>query len=263
MIKRKNRIDSDWDEGGRINGGPNNDRTNGKGSSRPNSSSNSGFYGALTKRLRNLSFSAFQTGVLLWLGAKGFRDIRALKRTAARGRRQIGGADFIGGFPHDPDVNVAIQVRHWQTPVQRRAIDELWGFMLRQGIPQGLIVTNSVFSPKAMTAALEFSGRPIKLVSVAQLAGSMAALGLGVEPTAKGRVVSEAFFRTLDQLRLASNLATDLEPARIGRFGNRSVGLDSISANPPSQPEDPQSLWWLLIVVLALSLLALALGGRR
>src|SRR5438552_3583774 len=128
MITREKGIDSDRDQGGKISGSPNNCRTNGGDSSRPNSSSGSGFYGALTERLRNLSFPAIQTGVLLWLSAKGFRDIQVLKRSGARGRRLIGGADFIADSPHDPDIRVAVQVRHWRTPIQRRAIDELWGF---------------------------------------------------------------------------------------------------------------------------------------
>src|SRR5580704_537798 len=106
-----------------------NDRNSNSRSTSDNSSSNV-LYRALTERLRQLSFSAFETGVLLWLGAKGYRDICVLKRSAARGRRPIGGADFIARPPYDPTVKVAIQVRHWQTPIQRRAVDELWGFLL-------------------------------------------------------------------------------------------------------------------------------------
>ena len=221
---------------------PNNNRTNNSNSSRPNSSSGSGLYTDLRLRLKNLSFSSFQNCVLLWLGAKGYRDICVLRRSAARGNRPKGGADFVASSPYSPTFKVAVQVRHWQTPIQRRAVDELWGFMLRHGVPSGLIVTNNGFYPRARAAALEFPGRPIRLVSVTQLAGSLAALGLAVEPAGERWVVSESYFRTLDRLRPGSSIATSpgQVPGYPGKPRNRWEILDDISTNPPSHPEKPQ-----------------------
>lgn len=240
------------------NGRPNNNRTNNSNNSRPNSGSNSLFYTDLRLRLKKLSFTSFQNCVRLWLGAKGYRDIYVLRRSAARGRRPIGGADFIARSPYSPAIKVAIQVRHWQTRVQRRAVDELWGFMLRQGIPAGLIVTNNSFYPRATAAALEFPGRPIRLVSVSQLAGSLAALGLAVEPAGNGWVVSESFFRTLDRLRPASSLAAS--PGSVGvtldSLPERAETLDSVSTIPPSQPQEPHKYWWLVLALVALLLLS-------
>src|SRR5438128_2167729 len=86
---------------------PNSNRTNSNGgSSKRDSSNSSGIYSDLTDRLRNLSFPAFQTLIFLWLGAKGYRDICILKRTGARGRREIGGADFTATSPYYPHVEV-------------------------------------------------------------------------------------------------------------------------------------------------------------
>ncbi|HVT12609.1 MAG TPA: restriction endonuclease [Fimbriimonadaceae bacterium] len=243
----------------------NSGRNNNSSGSKPNSSSLS--YRALTGRVRNLSFVSFQNCVLLWLGAKGYRDICVLKRSAARGRRRVGGADFVAESPHCPSVKVAIQLRHWRTPIQRRAVDELWGFMLRQGIPQGLIVTNSFFYPRAIAAALEFPGRPIRLVSVSGLAGSMAALGLGVDGPSDHPAISESFFRTLDRLRLASSLTS--KPAAMqyptDRYGSGPSGLDLVSTTPPTRPEEPQLWWWLVLglIVIAFIALSLGLGGYR
>ena len=166
------------------------------------SSSNSSVYRAIRERLIRLEFRAFQTCVILWLGAKGYRHIRSLGRHSARGRRRIGGADFIAELPGPSNVRVAIQIRLWRTPVQRRAIDELWGFMLRSGIPSGLVVTNNEFFPAAIKATHQFPGRPIRLVSVAQLAGSMAGLGLGVRRTGTDWADDDSFFRTLEALKL-------------------------------------------------------------
>jgi len=241
---------------------PNNNRTNNNNSSgcQPNNSNNSLFYADLRKRLNRLGFQPFHNCVLLWLGAKGYRNICVLRRSSARGRRPIGGADFIAEFPHQSGVKVAIQVRYWKTPVQRRAVDELIGVMVRKGISKGLMVTNSRFYSRAIAAASE-SDRPIQLVSVAQLAGSMAALGLGVEPTDNGWSISESFFRTLGQLRLASSLANPPMNQRPSLFGFRSVNVDGLSVTPPRPPYEPRLLWQILLALVLLILIGLCLGS--
>lgn len=202
----------------RVEGFPERDGRNdgGDGQTSNSGSSNSSVsYGDLMRRLTNLSFSSFQTLVLLWLSAKGYRDICVLRRAGARGRRRTGGADFIVTSPHMPDVRVAVQIRYWNTPVQPRVVDELWGFMLRQGIPCGLMITNAGFYQRTIDAAREFPGRPIRLVSLAQLAGSLTNLGLSVERSGGQLRISGKFFRALQNLRLASALVTR-GPARTG-----------------------------------------------
>lgn len=237
------------------------------GNRHSNNSSNdnsSVFYRILTDRLRILSFTSFQSLVLLWLSAKGYRDICVLKRTASRGRRKVGGADMLATSPYDHDMRVAVQIRFWKTPVQRRVVDELWGFMLRQGIPYGLIVTSSIFYPRTIKAALEFSGRPIRLISGPQLAGSLAALGLGVERRGARLQISESFFRTLSALRLAAILMT-AQPlsGRLAIQPDRSTSLDTLSQSPSGQ--DPtHRFWWIIAATLLLILvLARLIGGSR
>lgn len=249
------------------NNGPNSNRTNNNDSSKPNSSSGSRFYADLRERLENLDFRSYQTCVLLWLGARGYQNICILRRTSARGRRPVGGADFIAESPHCPGVKTAIQVRHWKTPIQRRAVDELWGYMLRNGIPQGLIVTSTRFYPRTIAASVEFPGRPIRLVSVAQLTGSMAALGLGVESTGDRHVISDSFFRVLGQLQLASTLAISQPVQRSAVFfGNCSVERNSVCHYPPPNRPNTSRLWWVIVLgFLAVIILSLWIssGGPR
>src|SRR5690242_20284349 len=96
--------------------------------SRRNSSSE--LYSQITNRLRMLSFQAFRTLVFLWLNAKGYRRVQVLKRSASRGRRPIGGPDFLAISPRPSRTKVGIQIRHWKTPVQKRVVDEMRGWML-------------------------------------------------------------------------------------------------------------------------------------
>lgn len=222
-----------------------------------NSNGSSSVYRALREKISQLDFLAFQMLVWLWLGAKGYRHMLSLGRHSARGRRQTGGADFIAILPNSDRVRVAIGLRHWQTPVQRRAIDELWGFMLRTGIPAGMIVTNGKFSPQAIQASAEFPGRPMTLVSGAQLAGSLAGLGLGVSPETGNRL-DPKLFRTLDGLQLGAK-ATDQEILNRVDFGEAAL-------KPAHNPdEDPSLLPWLLLVLAAcfLVLWLLNTGGGR
>lgn len=148
----------------------------GRGSSNSGSkrNSSSGIYTQLKSRLESMSFQSFRTLVFLWLSAKGYRNVFVLKRSGSRGKRSHGGADFLAKSPHSPGSKVAIQVRYWKSPLQRRVVDELGGYMLREGIREGLIVTNSSIYPAARRSARELETKPVRLFSSAQLAGSMA-----------------------------------------------------------------------------------------
>lgn len=202
---------------------------------------------ALRTKIQNLDFPAFQMLVVLWLGAKGYRHMLSLGRAHARGRRRVGGADFLAQDPNNGSERVAIQLRHWQTPVSRRAVDELRGFMLRQEITHGLIISTSEFSRMAVKAALAAPERPIRLVSASSLAGSMAALGLGIEPDLSPNA---QFFRSLDGLRFGSN---------------RLAGTTSL-LSPKDPDAGPGLNLWLLgaaVIMTIVIFLRRKLGGAR
>lgn len=228
------------------------------------SNSNSAFY-ALVDRVQSLNFRAFQMCVMLWLGAKGLSNIRPLGRHHRRGRRLQGGAEFLAETSGSR-ADVAIQIRHWNSPIQRRAVDELWGFMLRRGVPLGLIVTNSRFMKSAEKAALEYPGRPIQLVSVRQLCSSMAALELGLAKVDSAWILDESFFRTIDRLDFAhwiSKLSHVRSTPALGR-ARPSAGLGGELDHPENRP--PTLTVWAFLAAAILTfavLLWLKLGGSR
>jgi restriction endonuclease Mrr len=241
MRKKVNRIDSIKQSGC--------GNSNSNSSSRRNS--NSGIYGQLRSRLESMSFQSFRTLVFLWLNTKGYRKIFALKRSGSRGRRAFGGADFLATSPYFPRDRVAIQIRHWKSPVQKRIVDEFRGFMLRQGISQGLIVTNSRFFPGALKVAREDSKKPVKLWSSAQLAGSMAVFGLGVERVEGQHQIADWFFKGLNQVRIGWSLPR-----------KRRLLPDSASG-PEFGRNWPDISWWLLLTVILALLLSMIFGGLQ
>lgn len=180
------------------------------------SNNSSSVFIELSQRIEQLSFPSFQMLALLWLSAKGFEHIRNLGRCHRRGRRPTGGADFLAVLPRS-GMPIAIQVRHWQTPVQRRAVDELRGFMLRHGISAGLIVSNQGFYKQAELSALGFPGRPIQLVSGQDISSSLISLGLGFKTFEDSSLaVDEGLFRTLKLLGFASAMEAISGTARAG-----------------------------------------------
>lgn len=197
---------------------PNGSRTNDRGSSR---NSSSAFY-ALFEEVQGLLFRSFLVCVMLWLGAKGFGLIQPLGRVHRRGRRRNGGADFLAKLPNS-EAKVAVSVRHWNTPLQRRVVDELWGYMLRNSVPMGLIVTNSRPTRSTEMAANAYPGRPIQIVSCRQLCSSMAALELGLRKRGTHWILDEAFFRSVGSLSLTGALACRFRRSKCKR------GLDGIA----------------------------------
>lgn len=239
--------------------GPSDGDDSGNSNSRRNS--NSGIYGELTTRLRMLSFQAFRTLVFLWLNAKGYRQVQVLKRSASRGRRPTGGPDFLAISPYLPRTRVAIQIRHWQTPVQKRVVDEMRGWMLRLGIEQGLIVTRSSFCPGARRAAREIEGKPVVLWPAPRLAGSMAALGLGVERQGNRFELAEWFFRGMNQIRLGYSFKDRSPRAHLAK---QSTTLRLSSAVGPGFGENwPDGLWRIVVILLVALLVAILFGSSR
>jgi hypothetical protein len=234
---------------------------NSRNSSR-NGNSNSGF-SPLGERIQKLPFPSFQQCAFIWLGACGYTHVGSLGRFHRRGRRPFGGADFLVKTPMT-GCRVAVQVRHWRTPVQRWAVDELRGFMLRFGIPSGMIVTNSKFSLRAIQTAAEYPGRPIRLVSGAELAESMEELELGTMRFLHLRIPNESFFRSLSRLQFARMIRE--APAR-------KTTAKSATVSPTGSPEETgeeRPTLRILLIVLTLALLVLAVilwpagaGGGR
>lgn len=230
-------------------------------SSNSRRNSNSGIYGELTTRLRLLNFQAFRTLVFLWLNAKGYGQVQVLRRSASRGRRPAGGPDFLAISPHLPRTRVAIQIRHWQTPVQKRVVDEMRGWMLRLGIPHGLIVTRSSFFPGARRAARELEGKPIGLWPAPRLAGSMAALGLGVERQGNRCELAEWFFRGLSQIRLGYSFKDRSPGAHLAKQ-SAALRLPSIVGTGFGK-NWPDGLWQIVAILLTALLVTFLVGSSR
>lgn len=231
-----------------------NDRSN--SGSRPNSSS--GIYTQLKSRLETMSFQSFRTLVFLWLSAKGYRNVFVLRRSGSRGRRSHGGADFLAKSPCFPGSKVAVQVRYWKTPLHRRVVDELRGYMLREGIREGLIVTNSTIYPAARRSGRDLEIKPVRLFSSAQLAGSMAALGLGVEKAGEQYKIADWFFRGLNQIQLGYSL--DDKNVLVNR---KRKQLGQSIAGPHFGDRWPDSITWLVLIVLLVLVFAAVVRGSR
>lgn len=239
---------------------PNTNRTNNSGSR-----SNSVFY-TLLEKMQSLSFLPFQMCVLLWLGSKGFRSVRPLGRIHRRGRRGNGGADFLAK-PPGLEVDVAIQVRHWRTPLQGRAVDELWGFMLRNKVPLGLIICGSGILESAERTASEYPGRPVQLVSCRQLCSSMAELELGVVKPKDKWLVDEGFFRSVHKLAFASAMSVAAPGGMASRLIESALTRRGLDKEPsePAHTARPYRKWIVACAaaLLAIIVLWLWLGGAR
>jgi len=235
--------------------------TGGNNSSRNSNSA----YIQLSDRIQHLTFNPFQHLVFLWLGARGYRHIRSLGRHHRRGRRSSGGADFLATKPGS-GVRTAIQVRHWRTPIQRRVVDEFWGFLLRSGVPTGLIVSNSTFSKRAIAAATEYPGRSIQLIGVEDLSASLVSAGLGSQDSMRDEI-DEAFFRVLHAFGFASTCFDSSDSpkgARGSRTGLYAGAIGTEGTNP--EPHSPQNWSLAIVAVAAFALIFLTwlhwFGGR-
>ncbi len=214
--------------------------------------SRSNIFFLLERKLRYLEFPKFQICVWLWLSAQGFEHVRSLGRCHQRGRRKNGGADFVAIVRKDPEVRIAIQLRHCQSPIQRRAVSELRAFMLSNCIPTGLIVGNGRFQASAVQAAESYPGRPIELVSVRDLARSMVGKGLGVRKRREWLDLDDRFFSMLSWLRPAA-----CTPLRVTK--NRAVACALPMANEVVEVQIPSPnppFKWLWYVVAALLIVA-------
>jgi hypothetical protein len=200
-------------------GNRNNDRDN----------NNSSVTLMLQRRIDQLSFHSFQQLVFLWLSYNRWHHIRPLGRHHRQGRRSVGGADYVADLPGHSSARVAVQLRHWHSPVSRRAVDELWGFMLRHGIPTGLVVTNSVFSERAQQAVAEYPGRPIQLVSRDRLSEWLRDSGLGVRRSWRGGLAALGAKSTLNTAECMCRSATYVKAAIRARHDSADARVFPVS----------------------------------
>lgn len=231
------------------------------GSDRQSDSNSGSAFMQIQERMQTLSFRPFQNLVVLWLAAGQNWHMLSLGRSHRRGRRRTGGADFIARAPGSR-LRIAVQIRHWRTPIQRRAVDELWGFMLRHSIPSGLIVTNTSVSRRAVDALNEHPGRPIQVISSADLARSMVDLGLGTAGSGEAQTIDESFFRTVHAMRFASQSTS--HATRQPR-GARALTEARASSGDPGDPDDPYAQVWpyLAGMVILCALLVALIGAWR
>lgn len=222
------------------------------------SSNSSRVYREIDLRLRSLPFSDFQQIVLMWLSAKGYQHIKSLGRRFKRGRRHTGGADFTAIIP-DSDLEVAIQIRHWATPVTRRAVDELRGYLHRKQIPVGFIITSSSFSICAIRTAMQYPGHPIRFYSRNRLSAWLVCSGLAVRKVGNREEVDEGFFRVLSSLRLASALSFSAKDTINEDKGEAE--LKYLDTHKPSSLKVVLAIFLSTMVVIALSVWG-RLGGN-
>jgi hypothetical protein len=199
------------------------------------SSSDSRFL--IGNRLARLDFDSFQRCIWLWLGASGHTHMRFLGR---RSRRGTSGPDFVARLGRNGAL-VAVQIRHWKSPISRRAVDELRGTLLRDDIAAGMIVATSNCSNSAKLAAAEYNGRPIRIIGLDRLADSFAELGLGV----KSGEFDDQFFRAIDNLSFGHQKTDPATPAR-----RLPIDLGYPHGDPPSR----HSIWWVFLLMAALLL---------
>lgn len=187
----------------------------------------------LKSRIAELDFSSFQRCVWLWLGASGYRHMLFCGRRAQRGR-SAAGPDFLVRIG-DEGMNVAVQIRHWKSPVSKRAVDELRGVLLRDNIPAGMIVASSTCSPAARFAAEEYGGRPIRIIGIDRFCESLDALGIRLD---------DKFFALVGQFTLGTAAASTM--------------AHRMKANADMQYEADFGSWepinWPLLIVLTLIL---------
>lgn len=220
-----------------------------------NSSCNSGFI-RLRSRIARLDFAPFQRCVWIWLGASGYKHMRSLGRRSCRGRRYASGPDFVVQIDVESGVTIAVQVRHWKSPLSRRAVDELRGYMQRHGLSAGIIVCSSTISRSARNAAQEYPGRPIRLVGIDRFVASMATLGLGLMDWPLRQTIDEAFFRVVHELSLGPT-----RPHEAVRSSPRPAQSLASAALVDDAPWLNSDRWLYLLVLVAVGLTIWVLVG--
>ncbi len=202
------------------------------------SNSSSGLYA--TSRIAALDFKRFQRCVWLWLGASGYRHMRFGGRRTQRGRG-ASAPDFIVRVGDD-GIDVAVQVRHWTSPISKRAVDEFRGLMLRQNIPAGMIVAKSPCSRAARLAAAEYPGRPIRIIGIDRFVDSLLQLDFDL---------SARFLKVLGKVQLGYEKPS---PDTNSRRAMRTLADVDFGDQRPN--------WWLLVLALVLLVFVLVGASR-
>jgi len=196
-------------------------RGNGRGGN-----SSSGLYAPSV--LRSMDFQGFQRCVWLWLGASGYQHMRFCGRRTQRGRG-ASSPDFIVRIGKD-GMDVAVQIRHWKSPISKRAVDEFRGVLLRDNIPAGMIVATSSCSRAAKLASSDFNGRPIRIIGVERLCESLEEIGIEL---------NDKFFRLVDRFSLGD-----------ARAERRKTRLRKTAPRSGADFGTPKASNWLLMVLV-------------
>jgi restriction endonuclease Mrr len=134
----------------------------------------------LQARLGKLSYLSLALLTRRLLASMGYTSVRLLGRRHWRGRTEYGGADLSAQWAEPGGAAALVQVKRYARPVSRRFVDELRGAILRQGFPQGVLVTTGEIALKARDAADSYPGRPIRLIDGAEFARLLIQAGIGV-----------------------------------------------------------------------------------
>ena len=178
-------------------------------------SSANDFPARLRAQLLNLSVGSYERLIAQVLRSVGYENVRVLRRPCAsrhshKGRNRHGGFDLTAlvstEFSTQP---VLVQVKQYQRPISRRFVDELRGALLRTQARQGLLITTSIFAPRAREAAREDHIGPIHLIDGAELGELLVRYRLGVGENRRGKLyLRKRFFRRLELRPLEVEAAT-------------------------------------------------------
>jgi hypothetical protein len=161
----------------------------------------------LRERLLSLPFDAFAACCAELLTALGYRDV-AVSRTDHAGHNREGGYDLMaalpipgGGMSRRP---VCVRLKQYppDSPIARRAVDELRGVALRTGAAEALLITTSVFTPLLRSELLPASPvAPVRLIDGDGLLDLLLTYRIGVKRPRRGDgalVLDTTFFKRLE-----------------------------------------------------------------
>lgn len=121
----------------------------------------------LRRRMADLPYLAFAICVSRILEQLGYKNIPLPNRRSFKGPNAMSGVDLHAWRPDQFGLlPVYIVLKRWQgpRPVHQRSINEFRGTLLRDAVPEGIIVATVGFSAKAREAANSYPGRPIRVV---------------------------------------------------------------------------------------------------
>jgi hypothetical protein len=112
-----------------------------------------------------------------WLTRLGGHTIRPLEGTASAATYQA----LLPGFPHTTTVQpVLVRLYQRKNRLQVHHVDAFRGYLLRAGVPAGILVTTGSYAREAVAAASQGSLPRLFLYAGDQWARELAAFRIGV-----------------------------------------------------------------------------------